>query len=208
MFVVEAIGFAIGLKSWRGLDRGQRLMALWLGASALTDLAAFALARSIGNTQPAARVWYALSVAFALEALARYQGSSRLATMLRVGIVGYLALWLVLLVTVEPPLNYSTYSAPVHAIVILAAAVVTLFRRVALSRGDLVEDSGFLFSVALIAYAVPSALQTLVAQLWNSDYLSRTVAYYTAHSVVSVLAALVVIRGVSIGSAPARRVFA
>jgi hypothetical protein len=176
-FAVEIAGGAIGLYRWPRLSRAQRLMTLWLVASALVDLLIETTSARTRNAQPLAHVWYAASVIFGVGAMAALQSDRRLVRIHQGIVVAFLAIWGGLAATVEPITEYSKYSAPLHAVVILGAALAALFRRVVTARDDLLLDSGFLLSVGLIAYAVPSAFQTLVAQLWLREHPANTMAY-------------------------------
>lgn len=192
--VVEVCGAAIGLLRWRRIAGGQRVITLWLCAAAVSDAAVFVTAKVLHNSQPAARVWFALSVALALEALAEFQHDAHRAGVLRAAAGVYLIAWGILAAVVEPLAMLSTYSAPLHALVILTAAVLTLMRRASLGRGDLLLDSGFLVGAGLAGYAVASVLETLVGQLWLRDFPQYIAAYYAAANIVTALAEVVIIK--------------
>jgi hypothetical protein len=200
---VELGGFGVGIARWRWLARGQRVIAAWLGAGAMFDIAAIVAARRWHNLQPVARLWFVACVVLAVEALATYQHSRQRVAVLRWVMAGYVLAWLILVATIEPINQYSTYSAPLHALVVLGAAAMTVYRRVSLGRHDLLSDPGFLIGVGLSAYAVPEAFQTLVAQLWINDAPRRSVLYYAMSNGVSALASLVLISALFIRVAPA-----
>jgi len=186
-------GLGIGIARWPALERGQRAATVFLGTSALCDLAAYAAAYFRHNTQSVARVWFLLSVVLGLEILAAYQRNRRQAALFRLIAGGYVLTWLILGVTVDPIDNYSTFTGPLQGIVILAAAATTLFQRVALGRRDFLSDPGFMIAVALCAVAVPAAFQTVVAQLWLNDHRDMGNSYYVMNNMVDALAALLII---------------
>ncbi len=193
---VDTLGFLVGAFVWRRV-RNQRLMVFWLGLSAITDWAFLIAARTSGNSRPVVRVWYAASVVAALAAMAAYQGSPRRAKLLWGASAAYVVLWTILLLTIEPIAEYSSYSAPIHALLILAAAVMTLFRRVAVARGDLVRDAGFLFAAGLIVYAVPATIQALVPQVMG---LGGASAYYALTDVISFMGTALIVAGLLVSS--------
>ncbi len=199
---VELGGLGVGIARWPRLARGQRVIATWLGASAVFDIAALIASRRWHNAQPVARLWFVTCVVLAVEALAAYQHSRQRAVVLRWLMAGYVIAWLILVATIEPIDQYSTYSAPLHALVVLGAAVMTVFRRVSLGRRDLLGDPGFLIGVGLSAYAVPEAFRTLVAQLWSNDLPQRGILYYAMSNGVSALASLVLISALLVRVAP------
>ncbi len=200
---IALVGVAIGAARWRQLGRGQRFIALWLGASALVDLTTYLAAPILRDTQQIGRVWFLVSVMLAMEALASYQHSQTRAMIFRAAWAGYAALWVAFALTIEPIMRLSTFSAPLQGIVLLGASVATLFRRVSIGRRDFLADAGFLIAVALAAVAVPAAFQTVVAQLWLNDHLKMAYTYYSTNNVVSALAAGVMI--IAIRVAPADR---
>jgi hypothetical protein len=159
----------------------------------LSDILVIVLARRHQSTQPVTRVWYAASVVLALEALAAYQYDARRFLAFRVFAAIYVATSVILLATIEPLAAITTYAAPLHALVILAAAVVTLLRRATFGRGELVLDPGFLIAAGLIGYAVAAVFETLVAQLWVIDFPQYVKAYFAACDIVTALAELVII---------------
>jgi hypothetical protein len=190
---VELGGFAIGAALWKRLARGQRVVTLWFAAAAVSDILVIVLARRHQSTQPVTRVWFAASVILALEALAAYQHDARRVLALRILAVMYVATSVVLLVTIEPLTAITTYAAPLHALVILTAAVVTLLRRATFGRGELVLDPGFLIATGLIGYAVAAVFETLVAQLWVIDFPQYVKTYFAACDIVTALAEIVII---------------
>jgi hypothetical protein len=192
---VELVGAAIGLARWRRIAGGQRMITIWFGAATLSDIAAFVTARWFHNNQPSGRIWFALSVVFALEALAAFQVGKNRVMAFRVAIVAYLAAWALLAAFVEPLPTFSTYTEPLHALVILTAAVLTLLRRASLGRGDLFDDPGFLIAAGLAGYAVATVLETLVGQLWLHDAPQYVNAYYAASNIVTALGEIVIIKG-------------
>jgi hypothetical protein len=191
---VELCGAAIGIARWRRLASGQRMITIWFAAATVSDVAAFVTARWFHNNQPAGRIWFAVSVVFALEALAAFQAGKKRVVALRVGILAYLGAWSILAAFVEPLTSISTYTEPLHAVVILAAAAITLVRRASLGRGDLLEDPGFLIAAGLAGYAVATVLETLVGQLWLQDAPQYVNAYYAASNIVTALGEGVIIK--------------
>jgi hypothetical protein len=99
-----------------------------------------------------------------------------------------------MLVTIEPLAAISTYAEPLHALVILVAAVVTLVRRASFGRGELLLDPGFLIAAGLAGYAVAAVFETLVAQLWVRDFPQYVNAYFATCNVLTALAELVIIK--------------
>ncbi|HEY4101829.1 MAG TPA: hypothetical protein VGM20_13225 [Gemmatimonadales bacterium] len=198
---VEFIGFLIGSIRWRRLGPGQRAATLWFGAATVSDAVVLFLSYHGQNTQPSGRVWYAASVVLALEALARFQSEQRRVVAFRVASVAYVLTSIVLLVTGEPLNAMTTYAAPLHALVILIAAVVTVFRRTLLGRGDLFSDPGFLVAAGLIGYAVAAVFETLVAQLWTATLPNYVEAFFAACNILTALAEIVIIRAL-IGRPP------
>jgi hypothetical protein len=189
----ELGGVVLGAARWAQLDAGCRMIVAWLGASALADIAEFIAAPIWHNVQPVARVWYVLSVSFALLSLAAFQHVRRRATVIH-GVIGvYLVAWVLLLMTVEPLKNYSAYIGPLHGLLILAAAGITLFRRVAVTRRDLLADPAFLVATALSVYAIPATFRTLIAQILVNGPVSRLINFYAICSVISLFAVLIVI---------------
>lgn len=178
----------------------------WLGASGLADVGALVSGRLWQNSQPVVRVWLLFGVVLAMEALAAYQHSRQRAAVFRMAMGGFVIAWLVLLATVEPIARYSAFTAPLHGMVILVASAATVFRRVSLTRRDLLVDSGFLISVGLMAYAVPASLQTLVAQLSVNSAPQLGVVFYAMSSVVSILAALIFVRAIMVARHDVARV--
>ena len=178
---------------WHRLEPGRRHIALWLGASALSDLTEYSAGPAWHDTQLIARVWFVVSVVLGVAALAAYQHSAHRAAILRAVGGGYVVVWVMLAVTIEPIDRYSTYSGPLQGIVLLGAAVTTLFRRVAVGRRDLLADPGFLIAVALCAIAIPAAFETVVAQFWLNAHLDMANSYYAMNNIVSGLAAILVI---------------
>jgi hypothetical protein len=195
---VEFGGFGVGVTQWRRLARGQRLIAVWLGTSALADLAEYIIAPISNNVQPIANLWFAASVILAVEALAAYQNSRQRAALLRTAIGLYLLLWVILVATIDPLNRYSSYVGPVHGLVILCAAVITIFRRVSLGRRDLSSDPGFLVAAALSVYAILAAFQTLVAQALLNLHRQQAIMFYAMCSVVGALGVLVIIRALMV----------
>lgn len=191
---VEVSGFAIGAAFWRRLARGQRVITLWFAAASISDIVVIVLARRHQSTQPATRVWFAVSVILALEALAAYQRSARGVHTFRVLAGAYIVASVILLVTIEPLAAITTYAEPLHALVILATAVVTLLRRASFGRGELLLDPGFLIAAGLTGYAVTAVFETLVAQLWVHDYPQYVNAYFAACDVLIALAEVVIIK--------------
>lgn len=191
---VELAGSAIGVVLWRRLARGQRAVALWFAAAALSDIAVIIVARGHQSTQPTARIWFAVSVILALEALAAYQRGRRRVLGLRILTCAYVAASVIMLVTIEPLAAISTYAEPLHALVILVAAVVTLVRRASFGRGELLLDPGFLIAAGLAGYAVAAVFETLVAQLWVRDFPQYVNAYFATCNVLTALAELVIIK--------------
>jgi hypothetical protein len=181
------------------------LITIWFVAAALGDVAVFVTAKVLHNTQPAARVWFALSVVFALEALAAFQHDNRRVVAFRVAIGVYLVAWGGLAMIVEPLTTLSTYSSPLHALVILTAAVLTLLRRASLGRGDLFMDPGFLIAAGLAGYAVASVLEALVGQLWLHDAPQYVNAYYATSNIVTALAEAVIIKALFLPPNSSRR---
>ncbi len=196
--LVELGGAGVGFRFWRRLPQGPRRIVLWLAASGVADISALIAGRRWHNAQPVARVWFLVCVVLALGALASVQHSAPRAAALRVLAGVYALTWLVLVATVEPIQLYSSYSAPLHGVVLLLAASATVFRRISLGRRDLLVDPGFLIGIGLIAYAVPASLQTLVAQLSVNSAPQLGVVFYAMSSVVSVLAELIFIRAIMV----------
>lgn len=202
---VELSGAAIGSIRWRRIAGGQRVITLWFAAAAIIDIAVILAARRHHSTQPLIRLWVAVSVIFALEALGTYQRGDRRVAAFRALIVAYVAAWLILLITIEPLAAFSTYSAPLHTLVILAAAVLTLRRRASFGRGELFTDPGFLIAAGLAGYAVADAFETLVAQLWVREFPQYVVAYYTMCNVLTALAEFVIIKALFLAPSSSRR---
>ena len=191
---VELSGFIIGVVRWRRIARGQQLITLWFSAAVLSDIAVIVTAQLHQSTQSIAPIWFASSVIFALGSLAVYQSGDRRAAVVRVSIGVYLAVSVILLMTIEPLGAISTYAAPLHALVILAAAVLTLLRRASLGRGELLVDPGFLIAAGLTGYAVAAVFETLVTQLWVHDFPQYVKAYYATCDVLTALSEFVIIK--------------
>lgn len=203
---VEVSGFAIGAGFWRRLARGQRVITLWFAAASLSDIVVIVLARRHQSTQPATRVWFAVSVVLALEALAAYQRSARRVHALRALAGAYVVASVILLVTIEPLAVITTYAEPLHALVILATAAVTLLRRGLFGRGELLLDPGFLIAAGLTGYAIAAVFETLVAQLWVNDAPQYVKAYFAACDILTGLAEVVIIKALfQAPNSPARR---
>ena len=187
----------IGVWWWRRLGRGQRLIVAWLAASGLADVGALLAGRLWQNSQPVVRVWLLFSVTLAVEALAAFQHSRQRTAILRIVAGCFVVAWLILLVTVEPITRYSAFSVPLHGVIILLAASVTVLRRISLGRRDLLVDPGFLIGIGLISYAVPAALQTLVAQLSLNAGPQHAMLFYALASVASILAVVMFVRAIT-----------
>ena len=202
---IEMCGAITGSLRWRRIGPGQQAITLWFGAAMVGDVAAFATARLFQNNQPSSRLWFAFSVVFGLAALAAFQPNRARAWALRVTAGVYLVAWGALALFVEPLTALSTYTEPLHALVILAAAVFTLQRRASLGRGDLFSDAGFLVAAGLAGYAVASVLESLVGQLWLTDAPQYIGAYYSVSNVLTALAEVVIIRALFLEPLPTRR---
>lgn len=202
---VELAGAVVGLRRWRRIAGGQRAITLWFTAAAMTDVGVIIAARQHHNTQSLIRIWFALSVILALDALSRYQFDQGRVAVFRLAIGMYLAAWLVLLTTIEPLAAFASYSAPLHTVVILSAAVLTLLRRASIGRGELMMDSGFLIAAGLAGYAVADVFEMVVAPLWATDFPQGVMIYNTVSNLVTALAELVIIKALFLPPSPSRR---
>lgn len=175
--------------AWRRSDRERRLASAWLWALAISSAASYVAKKTIQNTQVTAQFWFPVSVVLAMETLAAMQGSVRRRDAFRIAAGVYVLAWgFLLLMAVEDPEAYSPIAAPLHAITIATAALLTLMRRVALARGDLLHDTGFLVSIALALFTLPAAFLTHVGRLWIPTHMDWVRLYYGARNLVSVCA--------------------
>lgn len=186
-------GFTFGAARWRQLARGQRVLTLWLGASAAADIATYTLESVLGNTQPIAQIWFVASVVLGLEVLASLQYSGSAALWFRGIGVAYGLVWAVLALSVESIHLYSTYASPLQGFVLLGASLAALLRRVAIGRRDFLDDPAFLVCIAFAAIGLVSAFQTLTAQMLMRQNRDFVAGYYTMSNVINALAALVLL---------------
>lgn len=192
------IGLGVGVARWRHLDLGLKLATAYLGATALTDLVVYYVSAHSTRVQSVVRIWFLVSVLLVCATLATFQHDGRRAIWLRVAAIVYGIAWLILSFTVEAFDAYSTYAGPLSGVVILGAALMTIFRRVALARRDLAADPGFLVAVAFAAIGLPTAFQTVVVQLWLNNLIGRGIAYYAMNNAINAFAALILINALRI----------
>lgn len=194
----ELAGVVFGLSRWTKIGAGKRLIILWLAASATSDLLTIYYARHMQNSQLVAHYWFLATVIFGVEALRAYQHCRQRALVFRCIGVAYFVAWLILSFTIESSASYSTYLGPLEGLVLLGAAVATLFRRVAIGRHEFLADSGFLIAAAVCGVAILAAFQTVVAQLWMRTDPNMLAVYYALNNLVTVLAAIVIVRALQL----------
>lgn len=185
---VEITGALIGLARWKFVGRAERMIALWFSAAVLSDLLEALLKGPLQNVQPIAAGWVLASALLALEALARTQTTSARALPFRLAAAGYAVAWLVLHATIDPWLSYSAYAAPLHAVVVLAAAGLVVFRRMAIGRTDPLVDPTFVLAAGLCGYAVSDVFRVLGSYVFyqiNVDYINVVLAVCTVGTILA-----------------------
>jgi hypothetical protein len=188
---VACIGFLLGLLLWRRLDRAHRLIAVWLlTAGAMDYLASRLGCHDDSSRRLVVQFWFPLSAPLALGALGAFQGTVTRRDIFRLAGLGYVFVWGFLLLSLEGPGQYPTYTGESHSLLLIGASVITLIRRASLARKDLRHDPGFLLSSALLVFMVPTLFLSAVARntVGHEGWLH---AYFGAQGVITALCCVV-----------------
>lgn len=149
----------------RSRSRAQRLIIL----AAIVTLASDVLARVVAlRGQHNLWVWNAFGPPFAallLLALAEWQRTEVERLALRIAAPVTALAWVALLATVDDPAGFGRYVGPMHALVLLAAAVWTWLRRAAVAEGSLLRADWFWACGGIALYGASTAAIEPVAAL-------------------------------------------
>ncbi len=179
MLAAGLTGFAVSLFLRARLPRALQVLGYWFAADAAFTTASLFAAKWYRNSRVTSNCSNLVSVCLAMEALGRMQGARKSLVRFRVAAACYAVAWVVLMLTAENPTEYSKYSGPLMGCILVAAGALTIARRVSVARAELLHDPSFLVGVAFVAYEVPTAFLTTVAQLLLRDH-PADVLYYSA----------------------------
>ncbi len=177
----------------RSRSRAQRLIIL----ASLITLASDALARVVAlRGQHNLWVWNVFGPPFAallLLALAEWQRTELERLALRIAAPVTAVAWVVLLATVDDAAGFGRYVGPMHALVLLAAAVWTWVRRAAVAEGSLLRADWFWACGGIALYGASTAAIEPVAGLLVHERLDLVRRAYglraLAHGVAFLLLA-------------------
>ena len=173
----------------RSRSRAHALIAAAAGLSLASDLIARAvMLRGHHNLW----VWNVFGPPFAalmLLALAEWQRTDVERLALRIAAPVTVLAWVLLLATVEDPRGFGRYTGPMHALVLLAAAVWTWLRRAPTAEGSILRADWFWACGGLALYgASTAAIEPLAALLLDERpdlvmqaYIFRGAAHGTAY---------------------------
>ena len=137
-------------------------------------------------------VWNLLGPPFAallLLALAEWQRTDFERLVLRIAAPATALAWVALLATVEDPRGFGRYTGPMHAIVLLGAAVWTWLRRAPVAEGSILRADWFWACGGIALYgASTAAIEPLAALLLDERpdlvrqaYIFRSAAHGAAY---------------------------
>ena len=177
----------------RSRSRAHALIAAAAGLSLASDLIARAvMLRGHHNLW----VWNVIGPPFAalmLLALAEWQRTDVERLALRLAAPATALAWVLLLVTVEDPQGFGRYSGPMHALVLLAAAVWTWLRRAPTVEGSILRADWFWACGGIALYGASTAAIEPVAGLLVHERLDLVRRAYglraLAHGVAFLLLA-------------------
>ena len=165
----------------------------FIAAAALTSLVGDLAARVVAlRGEHNLWVWNVAGPPFAalmLLALAEWQRTDFERLVLRIAAPATALAWVILVATVEDPQGFGSYTGPMHALVLLGAAMWTWLRRATVAEGPILRADWFWACGGLALYgAATAAIEPLAAVLLHQRrdlvmqaYILRGAAHAAAY---------------------------
>jgi len=194
--ISEALPLLAGARHGLRLDPARRWIVLWSLILVTTAAIALPLALSGRNNLWVGYLFTPLEASAALIGLSFWHGNTIVRTMIRMAVPILIVISLGLMVFVEDTKNFSHIAAPLAALLVLSASVLTILLRIRSEEGSLLRSEWFWVCIGLaLRYGGAVALDPLSSILVQT-FPDLVISAWKIRSLIVVVASLVIAWGI------------
>lgn len=187
--VLYVLGIAAGIARWRTLGKGMRVVVLYLGVALVSTVVTYLMGQRNINNLWVLHIYTLMSCLILLYVFALWETSKLVRRGISASAVIFAGAWGISKLLLEDFGSFDNFTMPLATLLLVGAAVRTLYGMVGSTRHSVVRDARFWVSVAVIIECCTTVLSFSAGNLLLGDeraFLSLFEFYWMA-SIVYVL---------------------